>query len=416
VSTVVIGAGVIGVTLAHELAMRGDSVTVLDERPGAADGTSFANGSLLTPSMSDPWASPGIVKTLVKYAGKETAPFLLRMGALPSMLSWGVSFLRNSSEQRWKDNTRAVWPLALLSRDVLEQKTRDLGLSYDLWEHGTLRIHEDAASMQAAEAGLAVYRELGCEIRKLDQAACLDLEPALRPVARGIHGAFQFPIDRSGDCRLFTRQLAEACKTQGVKFHFGCKVKGIAADGRRITGLTTAEGTLKADRYVLAAGSESLLLGRQIGLHLPVFPVKGYSATFDINGWNAAPHVPFVDNARKVAVVRMGNRLRVAGTAEFAGFNVTDNPVRSGMLLQHFKALFPESTGVGPPQYWHGLRPMTPDGRPLIGRTAYSNLFINTGHGALGWTLSCGSARLLAQLMSGETADLDLAPYGLHRA
>lgn len=410
-STIVIGAGVIGVTLAHELSLRGDSVTVLDERTGAADGTSFANGSLLTPSMSDPWAAPDIAKILIKYAGKETAPFLLRMGALPSMLSWGAAFLRNSSVQRWQDNTRAVWPLAVLSRDILDQKTRELGISYDLWENGTLRIHEDAASMQAAEAGLAIYRELGCEIRRLDQAACLDLEPALRPVARAIHGGFQFPIDRSGDCHLFTRQLADACKARGVTFRFGCKVTGIAHDGKKILGLSTPEGMLTADHYVLAAGSESLLLGRQIGLRLPVFPVKGYSATFAVNGWNAAPHVPFVDNARKVAVVRMGNRLRVAGTAEFAGFDTSDNPVRSGMLLQHFRELFPESAGVGEPLYWHGLRPMTPDGRPLIGRTAYSNLFLNTGHGPLGWTLSCGSARLLAQMMNGEIPDLDLAAF-----
>lgn len=414
-STIVIGAGVIGTTLAHELALRGESVTVLDEREGPALGTSFANGSLLTPSMSDPWASPGIARTLIKYLGKETAPLLLRLGALPSMLSWGSMFLRNSQADLWRRNTAAVWALAILSRSILDEMTARLDLRYDRWENGTMRVHEDDASMREAEEALDIYRELGCEIRTLDRAACLDLEPALRPIASSIHGGFHFAVDRSGDCRLFTKQLFEICESHGVKFRFGCKINAITTERGRVLGINSSEGELTADRFVLAAGSESLLLGRMVGLELPVFPVKGYSATFDISGWNGAPNVPFVDNARKVAVVRMGSRLRVAGTAEFAGFDRSDNAVRSGMLLQHFKAIFPESAGVGAPQYWHGLRPMTPDGRPVIGTTPLANLFLNTGHGALGWTLACGSARLLAQLMSGERTDLDLAPFSLPR-
>lgn len=415
-STIVIGAGVIGTTLAHELSLRGESVTVIDRNDGAADGTSFANGSLITPSMSDPWASPGIAATLIKYMGKETSPFLLRLGALPSMLSWGMSFLRNSGEEAWKGNTRAVWPLAMLSRDILDGMTADLGMHYDRWEHGTLRLHENEASMRAAEASLSVYRDLGCEIAALDRTGCLEREPALRPIASQIHGGFHFPGDRSGDCRMFTQQLSEICARRGVEFRFGCTVNGFTVENNRVTGLRSSQGTLTADTYVLAAGSESLLLGRELGLRLPVLPVKGYSATFDIGGWNGAPSLPFVDNARKVAVVRMGSRVRVAGTAEFAGFDTTDNPVRSGMLLAHFKTIFPESEGVSPPRYWHGLRPMTPDGRPVIGRTPIDNLFVNTGHGPLGWTLACGSARLLAQVMSGEQTELDVAPFGLTRS
>ncbi len=415
-STIVIGAGVIGTTLAHELSLRGDSVTVIDRNRAAADGASFANGSLITPSMSDPWASPGIGAMLIKYLGKETAPFLLRFGALPSMLSWGMSFLRNSREDVWKANTRAVWPLAMFSRDILGRITADLDLRYDLWEHGTLRVHEDETSMRGAEASLAVFRELGCEISVLDREGCLEREPALRPIASQIHGSFLFPGDRSGDCRMFTQQLSEICARRGVTFRFGCTVNGFTTENNRVTGLRSSEGTLKADRYVLAAGSESLLLGRQLGVSLPVLPVKGYSATFDIGGWNGAPSLPFVDNARKVAVVRMGNRVRVAGTAEFTGFDTADNPVRSGILLSHFKAIFPESEGVSAPRYWHGLRPMTPDGRPLIGRTSIDNLFVNTGHGPLGWTLACGSARLLAQVMSGEQTELDVAPFGPARS
>lgn len=414
-TTLVIGAGVIGTALAYELALGGETVTVVDAAAGPGLETSFANGSLITPSMSDPWASPGVPKMLLKYLGREEAPFLLRLGALPSMAGWGMAFLRNCSPERWRANTRAVFPLAQYSRDRLDAMTRELGLDYDRFGGGTLRIHEDAASMREADAALAVYRDLGCEIGVLGQEECLAMEPSLRPVARGIHGGFHFPGDRSGDCHVFTRQLAARAAKKGVAFRFDSKVTALNVENGRIKAVLTASGPIEADRFVLAAGSYSPELGRQVGLRIPVFPVKGYSATFDIAGWNQPPSVPFVDNGRKIAVVRMGSRLRIAGTAEFSGFDRRDNPVRSGVLLKHFKALFPDSKGVGPPQYWHGLRPMSADGRPFIGRSHVSNLYVNTGHGPLGWTLACGSAKALAQLMGGARPEIDLAPFALGR-
>ena len=415
-STLIIGAGVIGVTLAHELSLMGESVTVIDERQNPADGTSYANGSLITPSMSDPWAAPGMLKMLVKYLGKEDAPFLLRLSALPSMVSWGRAFLRNCEPSRWNENTRAIWPLAVLSRDILDRMSAELDLRYDRWGEGTMRVYGDATSMRAADGALAIYRELGCDIRVLDQGGVLDLEPALRPVADNIHGGFLFSGDRSGDCRLFTKQVAELAVRRGATFHQGCRVTGMRREGDLIAGVETSMGPVRADTYVLAAGSYSLQLGRQIGLALPLYPVKGYSVTMAVGGWNAPPLVPFVDNSLKVAVVRMGNSIRIAGTAEFAGFNVADNRIRSQILLRSFRQIFPESEGLGSAEYWHGLRPMTPNGRPVIGRTSLANLFLNTGHGPLGWTLACGSARLLAQLMLGEKTDLDPKPYGLSRA
>lgn len=414
-TTLIIGAGVVGTVLAYELALAGEKVTVVDSAAGPALDTSFANGSLITPSMSDPWASPGVPKMLLKYLGREDAPFLLRLRALASMAGWGVAFLRNCSPERWRANTRAVFPLAEYSRDRLDAMTRDLGLDYDRFGGGTLRIHEDAASMRAAEAALDVYRDLGCEIAVLGQEECLAMEPALRPVARGIHGGFHFPGDRSGDCHLFTRQLAARAAEKGAVFQFNRRATALNVEGGRLKSVLTASGPMVAERFVLAAGIYTPGLGRQVGLRIPVYPVKGYSATFDIAGWNQPPSVPFVDNGRKIAVVRMGNRLRIAGTAEFAGFDRRDNTVRSGVLLKHFMSLFPESKGVGPPQYWHGLRPMSPDGRPFIGRTHLANLYVNTGHGPLGWTLACGSARALAQLMGGAAPEIDLAPFAIGR-
>ncbi len=414
-TTLIIGAGVIGTTLAYELALMGEKVTVVDAAAGPALETSFANGSLITPSMSDPWASPGVPKMLLKYLGREDAPFLLRLRALASMAGWGVSFLRNCSPEKWRANTRAVFPLAEYSRDRLDAMTRELGLDYDRCGEGTLRIHQDQESMRAADAALAVYRDLGCEIRVLGQEECLAMELSLRPVARGIHGGFHFPGDRSGDCHVFTRQLMARAAEKGAAFQFNSKVTALKVESGRLKAVLTSSGPIAADRFVLAAGSYSLGLGRQAGLRIPVFPVKGYSATFDVSGWNRPPSVPFVDNGRKIAVVRMGNRLRIAGTAEFAGFDRRDNPVRSGVLLKHFKSLFPESTGVGPPQYWHGLRPMSADGRPFIGRTRLSNLYVNTGHGPLGWTLACGSAKALAQVIRGVRPEIDLEPFALGR-
>lgn len=298
-TTLVIGAGVIGTALAYELALGGETVTVVDAAAGPGLETSFANGSLITPSMSDPWASPGVPKMLLKYLGREEAPFLLRLGALPSMAGWGMAFLRNCSPERWRANTRAVFPLAQYSRDRLDAMTRELGLDYDRFGGGTLRIHEDAASMREADAALAVYRDLGCEIGVLGQEECLAMEPSLRPVARGIHGGFHFPGDRSGDCHVFTRQLAARAAKKGVAFRFDSKVTALNVENGRIKAVLTASGPIEADRFVLAAGSYSPELGRQVGLRIPVFPVKGYSATFDIAGWNQPPWCPLSTTAAR---------------------------------------------------------------------------------------------------------------------
>ncbi len=414
-TTVVLGAGVIGVTTAYFLARGGHDVTVLDRQPAAGLETSFANGALVTPSMSDPWAAPGIPSLILKHLGQEDAPFLLRLGALPGMVGWGLRFLRNCAPRRWRDNTEAVLRLGASSREALDAVTAETGIAYDRGERGSLRVYPDAASLAKAAKSAAMYRELGQPAELLDAAACVALEPALRPIAQQLAGGVCYPGDRSGDCLKFTQSLALRAAELGVNFRYGLTILGFETDAERVVAVRTGNGQLGGKRFVLACGSYSPLLARALGLRLPVLPVKGYSVTLPAAGWNNAPTMPIVDDHRKIAVTRLGDRIRLAGTAEFAGYDTTPNTRRGAMLLDAFAALFPEYPKHGKAQHWHGLRPMTPDGRPILCRTRYANLYLNTGHGPLGWTLACGSAKALADVMSDRRPEIDLAGFSIGR-
>jgi D-amino-acid dehydrogenase len=379
VTTVVLGAGVIGVTTAYFLARGGEKATVVDRQPGAGLETSFANGALVTPGMSDPWAAPGIPGLILKHLGREDAPFLLRLHALPGMLGWGLRFLRNCAPARWWENTERVLRLAVHSRDVLDAVTRDTGIAYDRGERGNLRVYPDAASLAKAAEMARLYRELGEPVHVLDAAACIALEPALAPIKHELAGAVHYAGDRSGDCLKFTQSLATEAAKLGVAFDYGTTVLGFETDGNSVTAVRTNKGRVQGQRFVLACGSYSPLL------------------------------------ARKIAVTRLGDRIRLAGTAEFGGYDTSPNPARAAMLLQAFGTLFPEYPKGGTVEHWQGLRPMTPDGRPILGATRYANLYLNTGHGPLGWTLACGSARALVDLISGRRPEVDLAPFSLDR-
>jgi D-amino-acid dehydrogenase len=412
---VVLGAGVIGTTTAYYLARAGQQVTVIDRQPGPGLETSFANGGLVTPSMSDPWAAPGIPLKLLKWVGREEAPFLLRLRAVPGLAGWGLAFLRNCARARWQQNTESVLQLALFGRDSLDALTAEERLVYDRNDQGTLRIYRDRPAMQAAEAAGSMYEAMGLPYRLLDARDCLALEPALAPIGHELVGAIHYPDDRSGDAFLFTEALAARCRDLGVAFRFQTSITGLALQGDAVGSVVTSAGSVPADAVVLALGSYSRALARQIGITLPVYPVKGYSATLDLGGWNAAPSIPIVDDLRKVAVTRLGDRIRLAGTAEFTGFDTRLNARRGDMLLRGAVEVLPELPRGLPVRHWSGLRPMTPDGRPLIGPTRYKNLFVNTGHGPLGWTLACGSARLLTALMLGETTAVDPAAFAPSR-
>jgi D-amino-acid dehydrogenase len=415
VSTVVLGAGVVGVATAWYLAEGGYRVTVIDRQPAAGLETSFANGALVTPSMSDPWAAPGVPALIVKYWGREDAPFLLRARALPGMAGWGLRFLRNCAPARWRENTETVLRLGLYSRDALDALTAATGIAYDRIERGNLRVYQDAAALEHAAKSAEMYRGLGLPVDVLDGPACVALEPALRPVAGSLAGGVHYKGDRAGDALVFTQALAARAAARGVGFQFGTTILGLETEGDRVSAVLTDKGRVAGERFVLALASYSAPLARSIGLSLPIQPVKGYSVTLPLGGWNSAPTLPIVDYDRKIAVVQLGQRIRIAGTAEFAGYDTSPNPRRGAAVLDAFSALFPEHPSTGQAQHWHGLRPMTPDGRPIIGATRFRNLFVNSGHGPLGWTLACGSGKALADLIDGRRPEIDMEGFSLGR-
>lgn len=414
-TTIVLGAGVIGVTTAYYLARDGHKVVVIDRQSAAGLETSFANGGLVTPSMSDPWAAPGVPAMIVRYLGREEAPFLVRLRAVPAMAGWGLRFLRNCAPERWRENTEAVVRLGLYSRDALDQLIGETGIAHDRCIRGNLRVYREPVDLAKAARTAAMYRDLGVPAEVLDGPACVRVEPALGPVGQQLAGGIHYRADRSGDCLAFTQALAQRAADLGVEFRYDSAISELVTTGDRVTAARTGRGDIAGERFVLACGSYSAPLARRIGLKLPVQPVKGYSATLPVGGWNNAPVMPIVDYHRKIAATPMGGRIRLAGTAEFAGFDSRPNPRRGAMLVRAFRELFPDYPGGGEAQHWHGLRPMCSDGRPILGPSRYGNLFLNTGHGPLGWTLACGSARLTAALMAGRKPDIPVEGFALTR-
>jgi D-amino-acid dehydrogenase len=415
VKIIVLGAGVIGTTTAFFLARAGYDVQVVDRQQAAGLETSFANGGLVAPGMSDPWAAPGIGRLIIAKFGQASAPFAIRLGAFPDLFAWGWQFLENSAPARWRRNTEVVLSLALTSSAVLAEVTRELGLHYDRGERGNLRIYRDEPSFITADADAQIYRNCGGRVVRMDPEACIRLEPSLAPIAGQFCGGLHYADDCSGDCFKFTQGLAEAAARLGVNFHFSTRIIGFETDSSRVCRVVTDKGQLAADAFVLACGSYSGALTRGLRLKLPVLPVKGYSATLPLAGWNDPPSLPIVDYHRKMVVIRLGDRIRLAGTAEFTGFDSSANPSRIELLRRAFRELFPSAPKAVSAEYWNGLRPMCPDGRPIIGASNYPNLFLNTGHGPLGWTLACGSAQMLTELIAGRRSAADCADFSFKR-
>ena len=413
--TAVLGAGIIGTTTAYYLARLGHEVVVVDRQPDVGLETSFANGGLVVPSMSDPWAAPDVPKTMLKWLGRDDAPLLLRPSALPGLAMWGLRFLRNCTHQRWRSNARTILRVATYSRDELDRLTAETDIVYDRSTTGGLRVFRDSLSMDSAKRSADMLDELGVAFRVLDTEGCLRIEPALRPAADKIAGAIHFPDDHSGDAYKFTCEMARLCRSMGVEFRFGTTVIGFESLGDVINSVRTRNGRIEADRYVLALGSYSPTMSRRIGFRIPVYPVKGYSITVSAAGWNDAPTVPVVDYGRKVGITPLGDRLRVGGTAEFSGYDTSTNARRGALLMEALTDLFPGFTAQSPAEHWAGLRPMTPDGVPILGPSPYRNLYLNTGQGHLGWTMACGSARVIADLMSERTPEIDLEGMTLAR-
>ena len=415
----VLGSGVIGVTSAWYLSKLGHEVTVIDRQPGPALETSFANAGEISPGYSSPWAAPGIPQKAIKWLMMEHAPLILRPQIDREMLGWLVSMLRNCTASRYALNKSRMVRLAEFSRDTLMALRDETGIAYDQRMQGTLQLFRTQKQLDGVAPDIEVLRAGGVPFELLDADGCVAAEPGLAASKHKIVGGLRLPNDETGDCFKFTNRLAEMAAARGVTFLHDTAIDGLAVEAGRISGVRTSRGVIRADRYVLALGSYSARMVRPLGLKLPVYPVKGYSITVPITDAARAPVSTLMDETYKIAITRLGDRIRVGGMAEISGYNNV-LPARRRATLEHSVGdLFPGAGDIPAASYWSGLRPMTPDGTPVIGATRYDNLFLNTGHGTLGWTMACGSAHVLADLVSGrqpaiETSDLSIARYGAH--
>ncbi len=406
---VVLGGGIVGVTSAFYLARSGHQVTLIERQSGAGLETSFANGGLVTPSMSDPWAAPGIPGLLLKWLGREGSPFLVRLGAIPGLMSWGLQFLGQCNADSWRKNTETTLRLCTYSHYCLKDLVRETGVNYDSNQSGTLHLFRDELSMAKTRQSAELVGMLGVRSRVLNAAGCAELEPSLSSQLDRISGGIHYPGDEAGDAHKFTQNLARICESIGVTFRYGEAVERIEIKSGAVSAVITDAGRVPADVCLVALGNASTSLLRPHGIELPIYPVKGYSVTYPIDGWNGAPVVPFVDDARKIGIVRFGDRVRVAGTAEFTGDDKSLNQKRINNLERYFLDLFPNYPDPSKGQGWAGLRPTTPDGIPYLGETPVPGLYLNTGHGHLGWTMSCGSAKAVCDVITGRDPDIDLS-------
>jgi len=411
---VVLGAGLVGVASAWYLAEAGHEVTVIDRQPAAAQETSFANGGQISTSHAEPWANPGAPLKILKWLGREDSPLLWRLSVDPAQWAWGLRFLGQCTAAHMCANIVAILALALDSRARLKALRRELDIHYDELERGILHVYTDPREFAAALPQAALMREFGCERAVKNAAECLDIEPALRESSVAIVGGTYTAGDESGDACRFAQRLAERCAARGVTFRHGVTVERLYLADGRVAGVFLAGGErIVADAYVVALGSYSPLLLRPLGVRIPVYPAKGYSITVPLDEGSIAPSVSLTDDGAKLVFSRLGSRLRVAGTAEFTGYDTSINAVRCAAIARRAFALFPRAGRREDIETWAGLRPATPGNVPLVGCTRIPNLFVNTGHGTLGWTMACGTGALLADLLTGKQPAIDPAPYSV---
>jgi D-amino-acid dehydrogenase len=410
---VVLGAGLLGITSAWYLAADGHEVTVIDRQLDVAMETSFANGGQISTSHAAPWANPAAPLQVLKWLLREDSPLLWRLRMDPAQWAWGMRFLAECTPDRTRRNTIDILRLALFSREKLVALRNQLGLEYDHLSRGILHFYTDEREFEAALGQAALMREYGCERVPKAADACMAIEPALKDSTLPIVGGTYTADDESGDARKFVQALANCCEQNGVAFRFAADIAGLDASGGRINSVRMADGSrLAADAFVVALGSWSSALVKPLGLRLPVYPAKGYSVTIPLDSESVAPTVSLTDDGHKIVFSRLDNRLRVAGTAEFAGYDTSINQVRCDSIVRRLTAIFPLAIRHGF-EAWAGLRPATPGNVPVLGKTRFGNLFLNTGHGTLGWTMACGSGQLLANLVSGKSPDIDPAPYAM---
>ena len=416
----VLGSGVVGTASAYYLARAGFEVVVVDRQPAVAMETSFANAGQVSPGYASPWAAPGVPLKTMKWLLQRHAPLAIKLTGDIDQYLWMAQMLRNCTAARYAVNKERMVRLSEYSRDCLDELRAETGIAYEGRQLGTTQLFRTQAQLDAAAKDIAVLERSGVPYELLDRAGIARVEPALAKVSHKLSGALRLPNDQTGDCQLFTTRLAEMARALGVEFRFEQNIQRLEHAGDRIAGVWIDGKLETADRYVLALGSYSPQMLKPLGICAPVYPLKGYSLTVPISDPAMAPQSTVLDETYKVAITRFDQRIRVGGMAEIAGHDLSLDPRRRETLEMVVGDLYPQGGDPSDAVFWTGLRPATPDGTPIIGATPYRNLFLNTGHGTLGWTMACGSGRVLADLLASKrpqisTEGLDIFRYGKHK-
>ena len=411
----VLGGGVIGVASAYYLAKAGHEVELVDRQSGAALETSFGNAGEVSPGYSSPWAGPGVPLKAIKWMLMQHSPLVIWPLLDPAMWRWGAAMLANCTAKAYALNKSRMVPLAEYSRDCLKALRAETGIAYDDRALGTLQLFRTQQQLDGIGGDVAVLKQYGVPFEVLDREGFCAVEPALKLTQHKFVGALRLPGDETGDCHLFTQRLAEMAAALGVTFRWNTRIQALQVGGGAITGVHTDAGLLRADKVVLALGSHSPLLLEPVGIRIPVYPVKGYSITVPISDAKYAPESTIMDETHKVAVTRLGDRIRVGGTAELAGYSLNLREARRATLNHVVSDLFPQGGDVSKASFWCGLRPMTPDGTPIVGPTPVQNLLLATGHGTLGWTMAAGTGRVIADMISGKAPEIDVGGLAMAR-
>ncbi|MBC7136954.1 D-amino acid dehydrogenase [Oceanibaculum nanhaiense] len=415
---VVLGAGIVGVTTAYRLARDGHKVTVIDRQPGPALEASFANAAQIAAALSGPWAAPGVPGQMLDWMRRADSPMRFRLKADHRQWLWGLRFLAECRRDRFETTFRRMLEFGQYSQTMLAGVKQETGLAYDQLEKGILKLCTTPETVADLADFEAILQRAEIPARRLSAEEAIALEPALEPVRGRLAACLHLPTDESGDAHLFARGLADRCAALGVDFRYGQDIRDVEMHKGEILSVRTNKGEIGGELFVLALGSHSPQLARKLGLSLPVYPVKGYSATVPVGGpvgdSNSAPKISLYIAEKKVAMSRLGDRLRIAGMADIAGYDLTLEQPRARQVLEAGLSLFPGIDG-GRAEFWCGLRPLTPDGLPILGSCKVPNLLLNTGHGTYGWTYACGSAQVIADLVAGRTPDHDLSGMTLSR-
>jgi D-amino-acid dehydrogenase len=408
-ATLVLGAGAVGTATAWYLRKAGHDVTVVERQAEAGMETSWGNGGVIHASEVEPWSQPGMPRKILGWLGKENAPLLLRYGAIPHMWRWGIAFARNCTPERFRANARANLDLALHSLRSLQEIGAETGIAYDRATRGVLKIYRSAQSLDAAQRSADFLAQHGLTYERVSAERCAEIEPALRDTRDTLAGGLYFVRDEVGDCNKFTQGLAAACAAAGVTYRYGETVQTLEARSGKVAAAVTDRGRIAADTVVVAMGSFTAPLLAKIGIYVPIYPVKGISITFPRGAWSSAPAMPVIDDSKLFGLVPIGERMRISGSAEIAGYDTTPATSRAEAIVANATFTFPQMKqhlDLSKARIWAGLRPVSPTGTPIIAETRVKGLWVNAGHGHLGWTLSCGSGRVLSALVEGRDPGL----------